>query len=1196
MPEECLRFGINLIIGTSESSNEGSFDVVVEGNAGTCVAQLELQTIWRVKEAANGFWLVLPAPRRVRNIVHEWPSLSSNDQCSGAVLTPARLFEASLWIGLHLQVFVVLSSARLPGTQRFRDCELHGKWIHGAAHRVQKTWRIYRRWRLDTDIVDIIGSFSLSVRRRGLRTIDVASLADEAEGNVDPMLLRLAFIFSACASTSYGLHEEGQSSASPFPRITMAKAQQPKEQSGIFRWLGMRAATFVVHHGVEFSTGLRGLAEPPHCFGALRELIKALLARLGGAFPWLLEFSVREELNQLAEEFATCAARRCASLRKSVARKLFVAQIHSEVLCWILQSIESAIVDLECRFEDPRLLFRVRELRSIAGIVDVIEVLSRVPGQRPWLAKLHAENGPSLLLPMRPQEHFGGVLRAACFYYDFQHAQLFTTQDAEPLRVEQRACELEANGVLLYLLVRPYEPLAGSFDGAVAEIVKVLGTRFVLDRESRVLRLPRSLKDRTPEDMHDSLIMPASYLGPAQYYHLYDHQKRELISTRCSLSSLVEALREHCGADDGDFFCDSIDLEQVSSASLLQELEELRGEVTTWLWSKVGSHLYRPRRGCTAFFEVVKNVFPIKDLPLLQTSAYAQLEDECSNVRFVEGSSIQSCSTPRGGNSESGAATPSTRRPEESDDECDFVGAVGDSRIEHYSEFFGGNGQVLAWGNPREPVSAWTDDPISNVSEQIVQSVGRITSTVKRYLPPGFDHCRRQTSAEDDPDPPEGADKKKTADQLVHQQLGPEIVRPVVLSAVACTAPLLSFHPQAQFVMRDVIQVLGNSAVLVAPMWPATIYPGIASVTGAIGGSVVGSVMGPLGAATGAVLGGVVTETANQWMATRPEFLSLVGDSYTLSSSAVNGRMYLAHKEVPRKPTGAGMATALLAQATIKGCWNLWAYSQGEMSGRDVSLSLFKDVRDGAMMWVTCQGVLKVLTLGELRGAGLIHSLCKMAIINPSPIMFGTLGAGWSFVRYAQYKAGRLSYNQLESGNVLAAGATGIGIMTNLVGGAFHMSPLGVAILTCVMSQAAGLCIYEVWRTRRQVDAETRLRNIACDVLGLPPSYTREDLKKRWTILARFAHPDRNLKSDAKTIFEVFSLCRDALREDRNRNCFDHEQGLDCDRCSPSNGTSVHRCLFGLLERLQRIEWVPDQDLPYPQELADLGSRRRPDV
>merc|ERR1740123_717623 len=99
--------------------------------------------------------------------------------------------------------------------------------------------------------------------------------------------------------------------------------------------------------------------------------------------------------------------------------------------------------------------------------------------------------------------------------------------------------------------------------------------------------------------------------------------------------------------------------------------------------------------------------------------------------------------------------------------------------------------------------------------------------------------------------------------------------------------------------------------------------------------------------------------------------------------------MYLAYKEAPRAPGGAeGMLVAALAQASLRSCGNLYCFAQGEMSGQDVATTFARDLRDGAFVWLSVQGMLKLLAAGSGSTNALVSRGCELALRNPSPAIF----------------------------------------------------------------------------------------------------------------------------------------------------------------------------------------------------------------
>lgn len=1078
-----------------------------------------VETLCRVVEAAQGFRLVLmetPAPGR--RATHQQP-------LPKPLLTPARLYEASLWGSSRLNVVAQL--LRHGAGQVSAEQPEHGRWVHAAARGIQRKWRAQKLWRQRVDAADALQVFAWALRSRGLHLVQPEALvqvaasmgeAPMAERRLEPMALRLALAAAACASCR---QRESQDDGGSDPRQ-------------IFRWLEVRTAGFCARHGVEYTAGLRGLAEPPRCLDALRELTRGLLVRLGAAFPWMLERAIIDEAERVATSAALAANRYSAGLSTAPARRRsFVAQVHSEVMSWVLESADKAIQDLESRFEDPRLAERLAELPCMAKLRSSALAVLRPPSKRPWLVRLEADfGGPVLLLPLRSDENLGGVLRAACAFFGVEHAQLYTMPggSGEPLPVEATPGNLQVHGVFLPLSVYPWTPEQDSFEYALQEVVKTLGSKFSLDREARALKLPKPKESggRAPRSigLGDTVVMPEDYNSEAQYYHFYDYELRRMATVRCSLSTLLGWLRlaHGSGADDADL--DGLPRLALSSAevnptSLLQDLEQLHGQVRHWLWSTVGSHLQRPRRSCFASKDGAEPSLSIWEKaaqafggPFAQPSQPPPEPEAITDITDLPGSSTD---PPR--RHVEVVKKVEIQKKEE-------TAAEPPSRLRNYSDFLCGG----------EPEAA----------------------------PEGAEESSGGSSFLDGPG----------LGQLIHPQLGPEVVRPVVLSAAAVTAPLLVTSTEAQWVVRSVQQSMMDGTVLLTPNWPAILSPGLAAASGAVGGAALGSVLGPVGAALGSVAGALASKEAQDWLANRPEVFDLNQDGAYVMLPGSDGHLVLHHREVPRTPGPEGMAVAALAQASLRGCGNLWAYAHGEMSGKDVALALVRDVRDGAVVWATCQGVLKALALGQVHSSGALSHFCSAALHNPSPVMFAVFGVGVVSARCLSYAMGSLGKEQLQANVVMTSSGNIAGILVNLTCSYFNLPMLGRAVLTCSMSHAAGLAAYEAWRSVRQKEAQERLRTIAREILGLSPNYDAAQLRHRWRLLARLAHPDKNRRPDAKQTFALFGLCREVLLENLDRPV---EPGY----------------FRGLLRRLKKVSWTASLDLPFAHLLTKAGGRQR---
>uniref|UniRef100_A0A7S4RUR2 J domain-containing protein n=1 Tax=Alexandrium monilatum TaxID=311494 RepID=A0A7S4RUR2_9DINO len=416
--------------------------------------------------------------------------------------------------------------------------------------------------------------------------------------------------------------------------------------------------------------------------------------------------------------------------------------------------------------------------------------------------------------------------------------------------------------------------------------------------------------------------------------------------------------------------------------------------------------------------------------------------------------------------------------------------------------------------------------------------------------------------------------------RLAHQDPGIGL-QSMALAAAVCTAKFIAAQPRLQprWVMRQVEQVLGDQVLLTPTRGPA-LDARLTVASGAIGGAALGSVLGPLGTGVGAVLGALATGRAEGLLLPRPEVVTLgKGHHHVLSRMATDGNMYLAHTEVPKQFGAESAALAILAQASARGCFNLLAYAHDEMSGQDVAVTLAKDVRDGVVVWAGCQGALVALALGQQHAAGsCLGHLCGVVLQNPALAMFGALGAGRIALKCLEYGLSTASKEALQAEVVLTTSQSAAAVLINVVGDLLQASLLSRTFLTCACSQAAGVWAHRCWREARRRDAEAQLRSIAAEVLGLAPGYTAEQLRCRWRTLARYSHPDRNQRPDAKQTFAIFSLCRDVLQ--------DAARGQ---RCPPPAG-----CFAGLARRLRRSGWAAREDVPPASELHPRPVQQRP--
>lgn len=736
------------------------------------------------------------------------------------------------------------------------------------------------------------------------------------------------------------------------------------------------------------------------------------------------------------------------------------------------------------------------------------------------------------MLPTRPGEHFGGVLRTACVFYGLEHCQLFLTRGTgEPLPIEASVGSVGAEGVFLPVTVHPYEPSAGSFEVAVIEIAKTLGANFKLQRQDRILELPSqspsssSKRPRRPDPMvvGDKVVLPGDFSGARQYFHIYYTKQHKLVTFHASLATVLERLVHE---NQSTTMAGDEPLSEVQTPELLKGVEMLHQQVKQWFLSSVGSEFNRPRRQCSmSLQQLTLGDISKACAPRFRSQALAPESVERSPPL---GGSASSCKWDVNGVPQLGGAACSPVSEEAAPEN------TGAEPCPDYGGFF---------------------CPLKGRGELFDASSEGVGEDDNSELEGASGPSSSSSSCPD-----------RDSWRLSHLTHAPQTASSTMVAVAACSAPLLLTKPMAQWVVREVTDTFsnGNGTIMLASNWPKALGQGVASASGALTGAALASPMGPVAAVIGGISGALCSNSAQRWLASRPQVHNLLNDhGYTLSTSASNGKMYLAHKEtVGSWPGMNGLLSTALVSASIQGVSNLWAYSNGEISARDVALAFLKDVRDGATVWLTVKGFVTAMTVGELRASGLLSSACSLALHYPVPVTFGMLGCCFVTVRCINYTLNRTSLDQFQSNMVLMTASNAVGIAVSVGANTLGVPPIAGVAMTCAISYGAGVWAHEVWRSSQQRYAEDRLRCMARELLGLPHDYTAEMLRRRWRTLARLAHPDRNRQPDAHKTFTLFQLCRDVLEE-----ALLHP-GRDAGR------------LRGLLRYLRRACWLERSNLP----------------
>eukprot|EP00928_Gymnodinium_smaydae_P028933 TRINITY_DN21930_c0_g1_i2.p1 TRINITY_DN21930_c0_g1~~TRINITY_DN21930_c0_g1_i2.p1 ORF type:complete len:1277 (-),score=213.53 TRINITY_DN21930_c0_g1_i2:99-3929(-) len=1187
------------------------FEDIVEGTASACEEQLELLTLLRINDAARfGFRL---------RLVADGMGAALEDAGLGPMLVPDHLYQAFIWNGrsrLDIWAEILPPCDRLTTfAQRTARAE-HGLWVHKAVASVQRRWRAARSWRHRVDMADILGAFSLGLTKQGLVAIRPTPLLRPNE-RLDPVMLNLLVALAAC---------------SPSPHTA------PNDAQRVFRWLEARAADFCIRRAADYGSGLGGLAEVPRCFGALRELTEALLHRLGTAFPWLLEPKAMEKAVQVATGAAQAAAQRFRMVVKSVPssvpyQQLLVAQVHSEVVSWILDSVEDVLHDLEFAFQDDGLAQRISSMPGLEDAFKAFECLSDEP--RSWLVRLESqEQGPLLLMPVEPGRHFGGVVRAACAFFGYGQVQLFLSGPAadasqeEPVAIESTPESLRIDGLMLRLTVHQYEPDPASFEAVLLELAKILGTRFSLDRCARVLQLPKVCSRERAVSFHNSddiqqlsdlgetIVMPACYAGNAQYYHFYNSKMLRLTSVRCSLSTLLGWLRRIHEASGG---ADQLGLgfsvkpkdTKVEMDSLLNDLGQLHRSVSGWLQSSVGPTSWR---NCGAdFVNTSANgaraaVSAICDarrdsgegVARLATSMRQHLGTE---PPAVSGSKAAVAKRDGAGDDSwnrhlsdaaqtarsfcdffsAGLRAAVAPQVEEEKEDADALesdleeqaeeaeAASRDAERTAFASFFcdaaksrgsscaassAPTGSTLASARAQSS----SDVPLRQLKNLLRESNSSSRKSSSSTTPSDDDACCRSEWDSSDTDMSE--EEQRGESRLAARRSGPDVMRPAVITAVACATPILANPlPQARWVLREMSQATSLSQALssqATALIPHTLS-GIA--TGAMAGASFGSSFGAVGAGLGAALGAVAgpgfQAVVSSSSSFGPDMLSH-GYVYTASSP---GKMMLIEREIPSSHMMETLAMAATAQALVRGYGKVVAVARNEMSVRDAVVGVAQDVRDGVVVWGTCQAIMEFLRYEAAHAGGVLGSVSAMVLQNPVPVLIVTLCSGALTVSLLNQKLGRVASDRVQADVVMTSCSNGCGLVLSVVGCYAGISPVATALVACGGGHLGGLMAYEMWRQDKQEQTELQLYEIAREVMGVAEDYDAVELRRRWRTFARLAHPDRNRCPQARMSFAVFSLCNEALKTRLER---------------PIPRT----CLRGLLRVLRRCSWTSRSDLP----------------
>lgn len=1106
--DESIRLVAHLSL--NEHASDVPLAIALKGKPRHCLRRLELEAILSSRRPLRGVSLVSRQEK------------SSPGPAS--CISEEILYAAAVFGGGRLDIELQATSCPL---NSLSNCN----WLVKAVRSTQRFWRGKLGCRIRSDIQDILQTFQLLLERHDFRYIkaDVLfnfktripafttgrkkqrALSLGAQKAVDDEVFQLALATAACGCLS---QDEGRH---------------------FFRSMENQATHFCMHYVSHYFLQTHGLDASGHFLPALEELTSSFVWQLGEAFPWFREHAALQEGLQIATSASEEARQR---FRTSHSR--FIKEVWSAVVNWALQSIDEAFSALEVHFQAAGLRERILSVPKLSALLQKASDALRCStsahlASRPWFVSLSKEmdrTQPPLVHFLQPGENFGGVFRAAYTYFGVESGQLlFATHQGfgEPLHLEDDPASLGSCGMLLHVVVRPQTSNLASFDHCLNEVVKVVGSKFSLQRDDYILRLPRSLGQAgkaTLGALRILLPFDGMYAQDSQYYHIYCEDHLSMVTFRCSLSQFISFLEDNYGVTDGT----TAPMDQIHSdgfgvdpTRLLEEVQKIKGQVDSWLKSGFATNFQRTRAcGQTNFLE---NILGYAS-SLSQTPVLGALGD------FVSRSSA----------------------PKKHEDSAQSISKSPEENMVIYNDFFSGQVRLKSQGSRRRErscgstsstdssassacCSSHPDHNVKGTKHKARSTSSTTTACSSRMLPPEASAASR-TLTEDATSQASAASRTPTEDtaaQVTSTEVStlfftPEMMKPAAIGAAACASQLLAIQPQTQWVMSQVQQTLGNGQVLLAPTIDHVMNASIATFSGAIGGAALGAVFGPGGAFLGSICAATLGSEALHWVQSQPQVLNLADlKGYVMARSTTNGEMYLHHRHQVKGPGYEILVLVALTQASVNGVRNIWNAANGEMSAEDVGKAFLRDIRDGSILCASSQGIMQLLKLGEHQAGPILSGICSMALQKPVPVLFAVLGTSWVAYRGIRCFQGQVSAEQLRSDAFLALTVNGAGVATNLLCVSLNLPPVHRALITCFASNSAGLYAYEAWRASRQAQLEERLLDVARDIFGLPSKYTKDSLARRWKHLARMAHPDKNRQDNAKVTFTVLSVCKELL-------------------------------------------------------------------
>eukprot|EP00929_Paragymnodinium_shiwhaense_P052479 TRINITY_DN26293_c0_g2_i1.p1 TRINITY_DN26293_c0_g2~~TRINITY_DN26293_c0_g2_i1.p1 ORF type:complete len:986 (-),score=215.04 TRINITY_DN26293_c0_g2_i1:544-3501(-) len=410
-----------------------------------------------------------------------------------------------------------------------------------SAVRIQRCWRRHRAWTELLESTDALAAFSLALQRAGLREIDPAGLRRQQVPQGAPRAscsdkqLRLVVALAVCANNQD------------------ARRDQEGIVQTVRRWLERAAAEVLLEAFEGFEESILALSSWPGCREELAALVAQLVAGLSQSFRWFDEASVRQEAQFTLLDCAEAAMRPRPAAQLMVTdaaeqRHFFATWVASDVLGWVLESVEEELGRFFTGLQNPHLFQRFIELPEFGVAAAAFRRFAdNMPAGRHYLVRVSDAQGvgPVLLQLVRRGQHFGGVLQASARIFGPGWPGTFSLCYAEggrQFRMDTRPEHVPRQGlVLAHLVARQHSSLA-TFDDVLGKVATLLGTAFEIDRELCQLFLSEGFQTTPGLPAAFVVLLPEDFEGD-DYFHIFDRPRKRLWTTRGDLSEFLAWLR-----------------------------------------------------------------------------------------------------------------------------------------------------------------------------------------------------------------------------------------------------------------------------------------------------------------------------------------------------------------------------------------------------------------------------------------------------------------------------------------------------------------------------------------------------------------------------------------------------------------------------------------------------------------------------